>query len=124
MKKQITTLLLLALSVIASAQTDKTFVVKKKQPGGKVEYPKIYDYNISQPGDTACGSLTLNLTSIYGQYDSMALYNLKFIQTIGVNTQMYQITTRTGNAIVTFYKAQKDGSFSMIYYRNWTIKCR
>lgn len=121
-----TTTLLVILSVVAYAQTESTLVIKKHTTTSTEvkEYRKIFATNLNYPYDTICSLLTLNLTPLQGMYDSMSLYNLKHTQTAGINTHFYTVQGTRGNAIITFYKKQENGSYQMIYYRNWTIKCR
>lgn len=124
MKKMLQVFFCLLFVLVGYSQTNVTFTVKKKNDAGAKEAVKMIDWNIGPPGDTICNSVLLNLTPMQGLYDSISLLNLKWVYTTGINTHYYGTTSHSGHAIITFYRKEKNGSFSMVYFRNWVIACR
>ncbi len=125
MKLLLFTFFSLLLSFCSAQQTEQTFIVKKRAVESKKEFPKIFDLKLGGVGDTICGSISLNLEPAQGYYDSISLVNLRIMdKEMLKKTQRYYVaTSKNGHAIITFYKKEKDGSYKMVYFRNWVIHC-
>lgn len=105
-------------------QTGQTFIVKKRAVENKREFPIVFDLRVGTSRDTICSGIFLDLNPIQGYYDSISLFNLKKTnQKFGKNKGVFATTSNNGHAIITFYKKEKDGTFKMIYFRNWVIHC-
>ena len=112
------------ISACFCQQTEQTFIVKKRAPGNKRDFPKVFDLKIGPVGDTICGGVMLDLTPAGGLFDSVSLFNLKrYEERLGPNGYFYGATNKTGHAIISLYKKQKDGTSKLIYFRNWVIHC-
>jgi hypothetical protein len=112
------------ISVCFCQQAEQTFIVKKRKVEAKKEFPKVFDLKLGGIGDTICGSIVIDLSPAEGYYDSISLFNLKkHREAAGKNTYFYGVTTKSGHAIITFFKKEKDGSYKMVYFRNWVIHC-
>lgn len=124
MKKMLQVFFCLLYILVGYSQTNVTFTVKKNPTETKSNNRFITDWKIGPAGDTICNSVELDFTKIQGLYDSVSLLNLKQVFTRSPNVYWYGTTTHNGHAIITFYRKEKNGSFSMVYFRNWVIACR
>jgi len=114
----------LLFSFCFAQQTEQTFIVKKRAFENKKEFPKIFDLKLAPGVDTICGGIMLDLSPAKGYYDSVFLFNLQMRDYgFGGDKYFFDTTNRNGHAIITFYKKEKDGSYKMVYFRNWVIHC-
>ena len=122
------TVLLISLSTILALyyaqQTEQTFTVKKRSVETKKEFQRIFDLKLAPGIDTICRGIWLDLEPVKPYYDSISTFNLK-LKPINKKWTMLQTTTvgNGGHGILKFYQKQKDGTYKLIYIRNWVINC-
>lgn len=115
----------LFLSFCFAQQNEQIFIVKKRTVENKNGFPKILDLKLGAVGDTICGSVRMDLSPAMGYFDSISVVNLRIMdRAMLYQTRRWYVTTsNSGHAIITFYKKEKDGSYKMVYFRNWVIHC-
>ena len=113
--------LLLLCAMTHAQETEQTFIVKKRVVEQKREFPKVFDLKLGPVGDTICDLINIDLKPAQGIYDSLSLFNLKQLKQSG---NVFYPSTQSGHAIITLYKKEKNGSYKMVYFRNWVIHCR
>jgi hypothetical protein len=105
-------------------QSEQTFTVKKRPTETKKEFQRIFDLKLAPGVDTICHDLWLDLSPVKPYYDSVSVFNFKMETFRKTMAHLKTITVGNGgHGILKFYQKQKDGSFKLVYIRNWVIDC-
>lgn len=121
-------LCVLLMFFTAVAQSEQTFVVKKKNasPQQNIQRDKIYKLNLFVGIDTIYGGGYYDFTAARGWHDSIATTGMKYtLYQNGTYIALYPLNQRwDGTAMIKLYKKDSNGSMNLVYMKNFYTRVR